>query len=67
MFFIGFEEKYARGGRNGRTAHILTGRTCAGRENMRLGVVMTGVGAQAAANVGVLRALEERGIFPHAV
>jgi len=34
---------------------------------MRLGVVMTGVGAQAAANVGVLRALEERGIEPHGV
>jgi len=31
---------------------------------MRLGMVMTGVGAQAAANVGVLRALEERGIEP---
>ncbi len=34
---------------------------------MRLGMVMTGVGAQAAANVGVLRALEERGVEPHGV
>ena len=34
---------------------------------MRLGVVMTGVGAHAAANLGVLRALEERGIALHCV
>lgn len=34
---------------------------------MRLGVVMTGVGVQATANVGVLRALEERGIELHSV
>ena len=34
---------------------------------MRLGVVMMGVGAHAAANAGVLRVLEERGIEPHCV
>ena len=34
---------------------------------MRLGVVMTGVGAHAAACVGVLRELERRAITPHAV
>ena len=34
---------------------------------MRLGVVLTGVGAHAAAGAGVLRALEERGIEPHCV
>lgn len=34
---------------------------------MRLGVVMTGVGAHAAANAGVLRALDERGIEPECV
>lgn len=32
---------------------------------MRLGVVMTGTGAHAAACAGALRALEERGIKPH--
>ena len=34
---------------------------------MRLGVVLTGMGAHAAAGAGVLRALEERGIEPHCV
>lgn len=34
---------------------------------MRLGVVMTGVGAHAAASVGVMQALAQRGIAPHAV
>lgn len=34
---------------------------------MRLGVVMTGVGAHAGACVGVLRELERRGITPYAV
>lgn len=34
---------------------------------VRLGIVMTGVGAHAAANVGVLRELERRGITPYAV
>lgn len=34
---------------------------------MRLGVVMTGAGAHAAACVGVLRELERRGIAPYAV
>lgn len=34
---------------------------------MRLGVVMTGAGAHAAANIGVLRELERRGNQPHAV
>jgi len=34
---------------------------------MRLGVVLTGTGAHAAAGAGVLRALEERGIEPHCV
>ena len=36
-------------------------------KDMRLGLVMTGMGAHAAANAGVLRALEERGIEPHCV
>lgn len=34
---------------------------------MRLGIVMLGTGAYAAANVGVLRALSARGITPYAV
>lgn len=34
---------------------------------LRLGVVMAGAGAHAAANVGVLRELERRGITPYAV
>lgn len=34
---------------------------------MRLGVLMAGVGAHAAAGIGVLRALEERGVTPHCV
>lgn len=34
---------------------------------LRLGVVMMGAGAHAAANIGVLRELERRGIVPHAV
>ena len=34
---------------------------------MRLGVVLTGIGAYAAAGAGVLRALEARGIEPHCV
>lgn len=34
---------------------------------MRLGVVMMGMGAHAAAHAGVLRALFERGIVPHSV
>lgn len=34
---------------------------------MRLGVVLTGTGALAAAGAGALRALEERGIEPHCV
>lgn len=34
---------------------------------MRLGIVMLGTGAYAAANVGVLRALSARGIVPYAV
>ncbi|MBQ7886391.1 MAG: hypothetical protein IJ313_05805 [Clostridia bacterium] len=34
---------------------------------MRLGVVMTGAGAHAAASVGVMRELERRGITPYAV
>ncbi|MBR4039146.1 MAG: hypothetical protein IKJ11_03500 [Clostridia bacterium] len=34
---------------------------------MRLGVVMTGMGAHAAACVGVLRELERRAVTPHAV
>ncbi|MBQ7786022.1 MAG: hypothetical protein IJ381_07750 [Clostridia bacterium] len=36
-------------------------------ENMRLGIVMTGSGALAAAGVGVLQVLEDRGITPYAV
>lgn len=34
---------------------------------MRLGVVLTGMGAHAAAGAGMLRALEERGIEPHCI
>lgn len=34
---------------------------------MRLGIVMAGAGAHAAANIGVLRELERRGIVPYAV
>jgi len=34
---------------------------------MRLGVVLTGTGAHAAACAGLLRALEERGIEPYCV
>jgi len=45
--------------------HILAGIKQIGGSGMRLGVVLTGTGAHAAAGAGVLRALEERGIEPH--
>lgn len=38
-----------------------------GDGEMRLGIVMLGTGAYAAANIGVLRALRSRGIEPYAV